>query len=306
MVETPHTRQGTVVVGCDDGEPIEMPYLEQGNPEAEYTLLLLHGLFDHKGTWGPMRAHFDDRFRLIAPDTAGFGRSTKPHLGSAPPAERYTVDMYAGYVRRFVAELGLDNFVLVGNSLGGGIALRLTCSPWKAAPPPTVRGLVLIDAAGYPQAIPGYIQEMAGFPGALIASRVGHWLGTRLGIIPSVVRRAAGHVFHDPSRMSAEVIEEAIDILRDRDTVRAYRLAARNLVPDDIATFPERYRDITCPTLIVWGQEDHIVPALFALRFDADIPGSKLHVFQECGHAPHIEYAAETAILIRDWLRHNL
>jgi len=283
-----------------------MQYVEQGSPDAEYTLLLLHGLFDHKGTWGPMRAHLDGRFRLIAPDLIGFGRSCKPRLASLPVGERYTVDMHAAYLRQFAAHLGLDNIVLVGNSLGGGVALRLTCTEWSEPSSPTVRGLVLIDAAGYAQTIPGYIEEMAGLPGALLASRLGHWLGFKLGIVPAVVRRTAGHVFHDASRMAPEVVEEGIDILRDRDTVRAYRLAARNLVPDDIQTFPERYRDITCPTLIVWGQDDRIVPALFALMFDADIPGSRLHVFEECGHAPHIEYAAETAVLVRDWARHNL
>ena len=311
MTDTPAIRPdsirgGSVVVGHDAGEPVEMQYLEQGEPGADYTLLLLHGLFDHKGTWGPMLPHLDQRFRLIAPDLVGFGRSSKPRFQSTPVDERYTVDMHAGYLREFVAQLGLDHFVLVGNSLGGGVALRLLCTPWRGPTRPTVRGLVLIDAAGYAQSLPGYIQEMAGWAGALIANPLGHWLGLKLGLIQATVRRTARHVFHDPSRLAPEVVDEAIDLLRDRDTVRAYRLAARNLVPADIRTFPDNYRNIDCPTLIVWGQEDRIVPALFALRFEADIPGAKLHVFQDCGHAPHIEYAAETAILLRDWARHNL
>lgn len=283
-----------------------MTYLEQGDPGAEYTFLLLHGLFDHKGTWGPMLPHLDWRFRVIAPDLVGFGRSSKPHLRSLPVSQRYTADMHARYLREFVGQLDLDNFVMVGNSLGGGIALRLICSEWHGPSGPAIRGLVLIDAAGYSQAMPGYIQEMAGWAGALIDNPLGHWIGFGLGIIPAAVRRTARHVFHDPSRMAPEVVDEAVDILRSRDTVRAYRLAARNLVPPDIHSFPEHYRDISCPTLIVWGQEDRIVPVLFALMFQADIPGAKLHVFQECGHAPHIEYAVETAILLRDWARHAL
>ena len=77
------------------------------------------------------------------------------------------------------------------------------------------------------------------------------------------------------------------------------------LFGNDIATFPDRYGDIDVPVLIVWGREDRIVPALFGLLFEAEIPGSTLHVFDDCGHAPHLEYPVETAVLLRDWMRRH-
>ncbi|MFH1567200.1 MAG: alpha/beta hydrolase [Gemmatimonadota bacterium] len=297
-------RHGAVVVGEDGGRPLEMRYLEQGDAGAEYTLLFLHGLFDHKGTWSRLMPLLDSHFRLVAPDLIGYGRSSKPALASLPPELRYTVDLQAGYLRRFVSQLGLDRIVLVGSSLGGGTALRLLCTEWPDGP--EVRGLVLVAAAGYPQALPGYIQEMAGWLGTLLDNPVGRYLGFRLGLVQAAVRRTSRRVVFDPARMPPELVEESVAILRQPGTLRAYRLAARNLVPHDIQTFPERYRQIACPTLVVWGEEDCIVPPLFALRFEADIPRTKLHVFKECGHAPQLEYPEEMAVLLRDWARHNL
>ena len=83
-------------------------------------------------------------------------------------------------------------------------------------------------------------------------------------------------------------------------------MTARNLVPSDINTFPQKYGTIRLPTLIVWGKEDRIIPALNALRLEADLPLAKLHVFDQCGHAPHLEYPEETAVVVRDWIRYNL
>ena len=83
------------------------------------------------------------------------------------------------------------------------------------------------------------------------------------------------------------------------------QLAARNLIPRDMTSFPDHYRHIDAPTLILWGRDDRIVPPLFALLFEEEIPGSTLHVFDECGHASHLELPVETAVVIRDWIRRH-
>lgn len=286
------------------GESVDMAYVDSGDSSAPHTLLLLHGLFDQGGTWRFLLPHFDERFRLIAPDLIGSGHSDKPRLESVPPAERYTIGMHAGHLRELVRGLDLKDVILVGNSLGGAIALWLVCTAWPQGP--RVRGLVLIDAAAYPQELPGHIREAAGRAGALLENRLVRCLALRLGIVERVVRSVLRNVYFDHDKIPPELVEDAIEVIRSDNGAYAARLAAQNVVPPDASTFPEKYRQIDCPTLIVWGREDSITSPLCALRLEADIPGARLHVFDECGHAPQLEYPLETAVLIRDWVLHSL
>ena len=294
----------SITVGTDAGHPIEMAYVDTAGDSAEYTILLLHGLFDHKATWQYVMPHFDARFRSIAPDLVGSGYSSKPRFDGEPVDERYSVSMVAAFVRRFIAALSLDNLILVGSSLGGGIALKLLLEEWTRGP--TIRGLVLIGAAGYPQLLPGYIQLAGSWPAGLLANRLLRRAARELGILSAIVRSTFRQVFFDPKKIPAELEAAALEVLCLNGTASAYRWAARNVVPPDLGTFRGRYREITCPTLIIWGREDRIIPPLSALLFETDIQGSKLHVFDECGHAPHLEYPEETAIAIRDWARYSL
>ena len=73
--------------------------------------------------------------------------------------------------------------------------------------------------------------------------------------------------------------------------------------PPDIESFHLRFGEITCPTLILWGGQDRVLPPRTAYLFDTEIPNSKLHIFANCGHAPHLEYPIETAQRIEQWLK---
>ena len=294
-----------IVVGEDAGAQIRMAYTEAGDPSATQHLLLLHGLFDNRGTWDYVLPHLVEAgYHIIAPDLVGCGDSSKPELASLPSTERYSLDTQVGFVRRFTECLGLDDLVLVGHSLGGGIALRSLCTEWPGAP--RVRGLVLESAAGHAQGLPARLRLLAEWPGRLLTHPWVHALALATGGAQRIARATFRHVFHDPDKIPKELVDRAVDIVRDPRTLAAYRDTARNLLPADIATFPDRYRDIDVPTLIVWGRDDRIVPPLFGLLFEAEIPGSTLHVFDECGHAPHLEYPVETAVLLRDWMRGHL
>lgn len=295
----------SVVVGEDEGREVRMAYSEQGDPDSRLHVILLHGLFDHKGTWSALTPHLVEAgYHVIALDLIGFGRSSKPGFRSEPASRRYGAEAQVGFVRAFVERLGLDEVVLVGNSFGGGVILRSVCTPWPGGP--RVRGLVLESATGYPQALPPYIRLLADWPGRLLLNRLALALGLGTGLARAIVRTAFRRVFHDRGRIPEELVEEAVDILREPETVQAYQASARNLVPADIGRFTGRYREIDVPTLVVWGAQDRIVPPLFGLLFEAEIPDATLHVLDECGHAPHLEHPAETACLLRDWIRRRL
>lgn len=293
-----------VAVGTDAGLPVEMAYVDVGEDGAEYTCLFLHGLFAHKGTWNEILEGFDHRFRLIAPDLVGFGYSSKPEFAELAESERYSVSSLTDFVRRFVRILGLDNLVLVGSSLGGGIALKLSLEEWQHGP--SIRGLILIDAAGYAQPLPGYMQLLAGWPGAILTRGPVTRLAMKSGVLVAIIRRVFERIFYDRQKITAELVEAATEILTLDGSPRVCRWAARNMIPPDIKSLRQRFSEITCPTLIIWGREDRIIPALFALLFEADIPQSKLHVFDDCGHTPQLEYPVETTAVIRDWTINNL
>ena len=278
-----------------------MAYSEHGDPGASLHLVLLHGLFDHKGTWSALAPRLAEAgYRVIAPDLVGFGRSSKPGFRSWPASRRYGAEAQVGFVRAFVESLGLDEVVLAGNSFGGGVFLRSLCTPWPGGP--RVRGLVLESASGYPQARPPYIRLLAGLPGWLLLNQRVLAIGVGTGLTRAIVRSTFRRVFHDHGKIPEELVEEAVDILREPNTLYAYQAAARNLVPHDIASFTDAYRKIDVPTLVLWGAEDRIVPSRFATLFEAELPEATLHIIAECGHAPHLEYPAETARILRGWI----
>ena len=105
-------------------DQVEMAYIDNGGGGDQPPLVLLHGIFDNKATWFRLAAHLSGR-RIIAPDLIGHGHSSKPTFATRPAHERYSPDMQVGYLAAFITALDLDDVILVGNSLGGGLALRL-------------------------------------------------------------------------------------------------------------------------------------------------------------------------------------
>ena len=290
--------------GCTEhrlafADQVEMAYLDNGIADS-LPFVLLHGVFDNKATWFRLAARLPGR-RIIAPDLIGHGDSSKPAFTAHPTSERYSPDMQVGYLAAFIAALDLDAVILLGNSLGGGLALRLYLDfPALAA---NVRGLVLIDAAGYPHKLPRYLRALGSYPGKLLSYAPLHALARASGLLRLATWRTFRRCVHDPGNIPPALAAIARATLATPSTAYAYHYAARNLVPPDAATFHQRFGTITCPTLILWGQQDRVLPVRSAPRFAADLPCADLHIFPQCGHAPHLEYPAETAAYIEQWIK---
>ena len=101
------------------GDGLRLAYADSGQNSTP-AILLIHGIFDHKGTWRSLVEHIPDA-RCVAPDLLGHGQSDRPSLFHLPPEQRYSPDMQAAYLSHFVERMGLDSIVLGGSSLGGGI-----------------------------------------------------------------------------------------------------------------------------------------------------------------------------------------
>jgi len=236
-------------------------YVEAGSGP---TVILLHGLGGSTQVWGFNIGPLAEKYHVVVPDQIGFGKSDKPLVN-------YRIRTYVDFLDQFCKQLGIERASLVGNSMGGWIAAAFT-----AAFPDRVDRLVLVDAAGY---APPKDLDTRTFYGLNPTTREG-------------MKVLVAKVFYSKAFQTDAAIEQAI----------AARLAAGdgytiNSITESIIR-GEDYLDDTVktikrPTLIIWGRQDGLVPLAEGEHFNKDIAGSKLIVFDQCGHVPNFEKAGE-------------
>jgi pimeloyl-ACP methyl ester carboxylesterase len=173
-----------------------------------------------------------------------------------------------------VESLVEEPVVLVGNSLGGHVALRVALSR-----PELVRGLVLVGSSGlFERSLERDVQH----------SPSEAWL-----------QRKIGELFYDPGNMWPEMVEEAFETLSRRTAARALVKLGRSAKRDHLG---EELPRIDVPCLIAWGKQDTVTPPEVAEQFASLLPRSELRWIDRCGHAPQIERGAELGELIRGYL----
>lgn len=254
---------------------------DEGPRDDPIPIVLLHGTSASLHTWDGWAQSLRGQRRVIRFDLPAFGL-TGPH-----PNNDYSVAAYVRFVGGVADKLGVKQFVLVGNSLGGQIA-------WATAlaQPQRVSKLVLVDAAGYPfqsSSVPiGF--RIARVPGLRVLME--HVLPR--GIVASSVR----NVYGDSEKVTSELIDRYYDLtLRSGNRqALAYRLDQR--MSGDEA----HIKDLKLPTLILWGAKDKLIPLDNAQRFASDIRASKLVVFDTLGHVPHEEDAQKTVEAFKEFL----
>jgi pimeloyl-ACP methyl ester carboxylesterase len=256
----------------------------RGDPEP---IVLLHGTAASLHTWeGWVRALKGTR-RVISLDLPGFGL-TGPFAGRYPP-EDYSGDAYAHFLLDLLDTLKVQRAVLAGNSLGGEVA-------WRTAflAPQRVSRLILVDASGpafTPQSVP---------------------LGFRLARIPllnpivesvlprAIVAQSVAAVYGDPSRVTPDLVERYFELALRQGNRRALNLRVQSLVN---GADQERIATLKLPTLILWGALDRLIPPETARRFEHDIAGSRLVVFEGLGHVPQEEDPALTVAAVKAFLQ---
>jgi pimeloyl-ACP methyl ester carboxylesterase len=241
-------------------------------------LLLLHGVAATHATWEHTIPDFAQRWRVIAPDLPGHGLSGKPN---AP----YTIDFFAGVVRSLGRELGITEAVVVGNSLGGQIALELAC-----AYPRWTRALVLAAPAG-------------GFPAAMRP------VGWAIGAVDSprlmriALERSVGRSFYDPSSAGCVARRR---ILAERFAAEDFPSFARAVIRSiagAVGAGAQPLRDLTQPMLLVWGRQDRLVGLSRSRQLLREVPHARLAVLDRCGHVPMLEQPEAFNRIMDEFLR---
>jgi len=240
----------------------KIKYVEAGSGPV---VVLLHGLGGNSTNWAFNTPALAQKFRVIVPDQVGFGQSDKPLIN-------YRVGTYVDFLDKFLSELKVERATLVGNSMGGWVAAL-----YAVRYPAKVERLVLVDSAGFAPPKEFDLNALA-------------------GLNPSTrdeMKRLAGLVFFNSMFKS----DAAIDVLLAQRLSAGDGYTIQRLI--DSIYHGEDMLDgklgaIKQPVLIIWGREDGLTPlAREGEKFRRELPSAQFVVFEQCGHAPQVEKAAE-------------
>jgi pimeloyl-ACP methyl ester carboxylesterase len=255
---------------------------DEGPRDDPEPVVLLHGTSSSLHTWEGWAAGLRGQRRVITLDLPGFG------LTGPNATDDYREDTYARFVLELLDALGVQRFVVGGNSLGGDIAWRTA-----AAAPQRVASLILVDAGGYPftpASIPlGFRIARIPVANRLLEHTLAH----------AVVAASVRNVFGDPSRVTDALVDryEALTLRAGNRRALVLRFAQM-----DMGAAHSRITTLKLPALILWGGRDRLIPPENAQRFAHDIAGSTLVVFDDLGHVPHEEDPARTLAAVRRFL----
>ena len=237
-------------------------------------VVMLHGLGGTKISMLPIVPVLAPHHRLIIPDLPGHGESDKP------VSTEYTPRFYARTVRKLMDALGVERAVVIGNSLGGRVALELAVRS-----PDRVRALCVLAPA-----VPGFrVRYVLGF------TRV---IPTGFGAVPFPMRErwmkvAIRRLMADPTRLPEAgydgAAEEFIRIYRSPQARMAFFDSLRHILTEAPRPFWARMNRVRVPALIVWGTADRLVPARLAPRLAQELPNAELLMLPRVGHVPQFE-----------------
>jgi pimeloyl-ACP methyl ester carboxylesterase len=243
----------------------EFRYIDVGEGPV---LLFLHGLFGALSNFEETIAHFSSRYRVVMPILPLY---TLPMLNT-------NVKALAEFLRRFVVHKGFTDINLLGNSLGGHVAL-VYCSKH----PETVRTLILTGSSGlYENAFGG------GFPRREDKE---------------FIRKKVAVTFYDPKFATDELVDECFVTVNDRAKLIRILSLAKSAIRHNMAS---ELPKLKMPVCLIWGKQDTITPPHVAEEFHTLIPHSELFWIDQCGHAAMMEQPAEFNAILDKWLGKTL
>ena len=255
---------------------------DEGPRDDPVPIVLLHGTSASLHTWDGWSQTLSKTRRVIRFDLPAFG------LTGPNPQNDYTLKSYVNFVTAVMDKLGVQRFVLGGNSLGGQIA-------WETAHalPARVERLILVDSGGYafvPKSLPVGFQ-IARMP--VLRNLMAYTLPR------GIVQNSIENVYGDPSLVQPALIDRYYDL-----TLRAgNRNALGYRLDQGYVSDEAKIKSLKLPTLILWGAKDRLIPPESGQNFARDIAGSKLVMFEALGHVPHEENAQMTLAEVQKFLQ---
>jgi 2-hydroxy-6-oxonona-2,4-dienedioate hydrolase len=227
-------------------------FLEEGEGEP---LLLLHGLFGALSNFRDLIEHFRANYKVVVPILPLFDLDIF----------HTSVGGLEKFVQKFIEARGYRDIHLLGNSLGGHVALvHILKHPEK------IRSLILTGSSG------------------LFENGMGDSYPKRGDY--EYIKKKTQLTFFDPNTATKELVDEVFEITNNRIKVIKIIALAKSAIRNNLG---EELNQIKQPTLLIWGNNDTITPPFVAREFNRLIPNSELQFIDKCGHAPMMEVPAE-------------
>ncbi len=238
-------------------------FIEAGNP-SKTPLLLLHGLMGGLSNFGPAIDHFSKTYNVVMP--------TLPIYEM--PMLSVSLDGLLAFVEEFVAYKGYERVHLIGNSLGGHLALMYVLKNPKGT-----ASLTLTGSSG------------------LYESAMGNTFPKRGDF--DFIKKKTQETFFSPETATEELINEIFTTVNDRNKALRIIMTSKSAVRNNLS---DRLHEIKCPTLLIWGRNDSVTPPFVGQKFHELISQSQLVWVEECGHAPMMEHPQKFNDILEEFL----
>ena len=240
----------------------EFNYIETGGEGT--TIVLLHGLFGALSNFKTVLEEFNKDYNVVVPMLPIFDM----------PIRKLGVGGLADFVRRFVEYKGFERVNVLGNSLGGHVALVYVLDN-----PARIASLTLTGSSG------------------LYESSFGSSMPKRGNY--EYIKERTELTFYDPKVATKDLVDEVFSIINDRDKAIRVIVTAKSAVRHNLG---DRLHEIKCPVCLIWGMQDTITPAFVADQFHEGIEGSEINLIDKCGHAAMMEKPADFNKALKSFL----
>jgi pimeloyl-ACP methyl ester carboxylesterase len=237
-------------------------FVEEGEGQ---TLLLLHGLFGAMSNFAGIINHFRHTHKVVVPMLPLFELDLL----------HTTVGGLEKFLTKFIDHRGYKDIHLLGNSLGGHVALVHVLKSSA-----NIRSLILTGSSG------------------LFENGMGDTYPKRGDY--EYIRKKTEMTFYDPNTASKELVDEVYQIVNERMKTLKVISLARSAIKNNLG---DELKQIKLPTLLIWGNNDSITPPFVGREFNKLIPNSELHFIDHCGHAPMMEVPDEFNVILADFLQ---
>lgn len=240
-------------------------YIEEGEGEV---LLLLHGLFGALSNWRDVTEHFSKKYKVVIPLMPIFEMNILS----------LSVEGLANYIHDFIEYKGFKSVNLLGNSLGGHVALV-----YLKKYPQNVKTLLLTGSSGlYENAMGGNYPKKGD---------------------KEFIRKKVEITFYDPKTATDELVDEVFETVNDRMKVLRILTMAKSAIRHNMR---KDIPNISIPVCLIWGKDDVITPANVGSEFHELLPNSELHFLDKCGHVPMMEHPVEFNKIAEAFYQKNL
>ena len=229
------------------------------NHHNNNVLILLHGIGASAERWLSVSPALSKYFRLIVPDIIGFGYSDKPTV-------QYTMDFFIEFLQGFLENLSIDKASIIGSSFGGHLATEFAIRFAKRT-----EKLILAAPAGIMRSSTPVLDQ---------------YIMAALYPTYDNALKAFMDMAYDPSSVTEDTVRDFVNRMKLPNAKYAFMSTLLGMRESE--TLPGRLSKIISPTLLIWGDNDRMIPLQYAKEYN-EIPNSTLVVIKDCGHTPYVE-----------------